>query len=294
MTRSHRLTTALFISLALLAVPAFAASPVIEAGPDLWRTTDDGSTRADFALEPIPADFFCSGSEPFNGVIGFKGHPLATEPAGILGNTDTIVYRMDDAVFDGEGRAHTRVQVIAMEFDSIAPLKNDCGTFDVRTVLEGEQPVTDMEIRRLRKAGGVFLAEIAVRVRLIFTPRDGKGQLELLRDLRFAPAPNAQWTEEAGKDAVAPRNFFRVDTDADGVADTWVPGMSNFAAGWESGMNGVPAVAPPDCHCDYFECGHRHCLQTADPVDEPVGPVNPTDPRSPVEDGPGVPIEPIQ
>lgn len=257
---SHRLSTALLIALTLLAAPAFAAGNTIVAGPDLWRTTDDGSTRADFVNDPIPADFFCSGSAPYSGKISFKGHPLATEPAGILGQTDTIVYRLDNAVFNDQDRAHTRVQVIALEFDSISPLKNDCGTFDVRTELEGEQPITDMEIVRLRKTGGLFFAPISVRVKMTFTPRDGKGPLELIRELNFAPAPNATWTDRPGTGRVAPEGFFRVDTTANGEADTWVPWPSGFAAGWDTDMNGAYNATQLDCHCDYDICAHQHCL----------------------------------
>ncbi|MEM7051729.1 MAG: hypothetical protein AAF604_18825 [Acidobacteriota bacterium] len=245
----------------LLAIPTFAANDFIAAGPDLWQTTSNGTTRADFILEPIPTGFFCNGGEAFRGTIGFKGVPLATHPAGALGSTDTIVQRLDDAVFNGSGHASTRVQVIAMEFEGLDLVKTDCGTYSVRTVLEGEQPITNMEIIRNSDDGGLFFAEIGVRVRLIFTPVEAreKGIRTLVRDLAFAPAPNAGWSTKAGRGGIEAPAAVMVDTDADRQPDTWVHGTDGFVTGWKVGDNGT-AYASSDCHCDYAQCGHQHCL----------------------------------
>ncbi|MEM7051728.1 MAG: hypothetical protein AAF604_18820 [Acidobacteriota bacterium] len=248
----------------LLAAPTFAANDFIAAGPDLWETTDNGSTRADFLLEPIPAGYFCNGGEAYRGSIEFKGVPITTRPAGALGTTDTIVQRLDDAVFNGSGHASTRVQVIAMEFEGLDLVKTDCGTYRVHTVLEGEQPITEMEILRTHDHGGLFLAEIAVRVRLIFTPVEAreKGTRELVRELAFAPAPNAAWSTKAGEGGIEAPAAVMVDTDADRNPDTWIGGTPDFVAGWST--EGEGSFEAPydtiDCHCDYLECGHRHCL----------------------------------
>ncbi|MEM7051727.1 MAG: hypothetical protein AAF604_18815 [Acidobacteriota bacterium] len=246
----------------LLAAPTFAANDFIAAGPDLWETTSNGSTRADFLLEPIPAGFFCNGGEAFRGAIGFKGVPLATHPNHILGSTDTIVQRLDDAVLNDSGHGSTRVQVIAMEFEGLDLVKTDCGTYSVRTVLEGEQPITNMEIIRTSDDGGIFLAEIAVRVRLIFTPIEAreKGARSLVRELAFAPAPNAGWSTKAGHGGVETPTAVMVDTDADRQPDTWVYGTDGFVTGWSPDDNGN-LVEGSDCHCTYSECGHKHCLQ---------------------------------
>ncbi|MEM7481271.1 MAG: hypothetical protein AAF481_08870 [Acidobacteriota bacterium] len=259
MRTPHRLTLLFAIIALVLATPAFAGV-VIEAGPDLWQTRADGDTRVDFVLDPIPANFFCPGSEPYVDVIAFKGVPLTTRPAGVLGTTDTLVQRLDDAVFDADGRAFTRVQVQAMEFEGMAPVKTNCGTFAVRTVLDGEQPITDMEIRRLRKTGGVFIAPISVNVRMIFTPLDArnKGQVEIAREMRFAPMPNAVWATKPGPSGVATPGNFLVDTNADGEADTWYSGTPGFVVGWALDGNNN-AYGPSNCHCEYNTCGHQHC-----------------------------------
>src|SRR5262245_357449 len=132
----------------LVAVPALAADRVIYNGIDLWRTPSDGSTYADFALTPIPAGFFCFKSEPFTGRIPFRGVPVATSVPGVLGATDTIVQRLDDAVFNRRGVATTRLQVRSLNFESLAPLKTACGDFVATLSLDGEQPITKMRILR--------------------------------------------------------------------------------------------------------------------------------------------------
>jgi len=54
-------------------VPAFGAD-VIHNGVDLWMTVA-GYAQTSFAGEPIPAGFFCEGSQPFPGKVAFKGTP---------------------------------------------------------------------------------------------------------------------------------------------------------------------------------------------------------------------------
>src|SRR4029079_13519646 len=115
--------------LALAALPAAAADRVIYNGVDLWNTPGGGTTFANFARNPIPAGFFCEKSEPFSGRIVFRGVPVATGTPGALGKTDTIVQRLDDAVFNKNGVAGTRVQVRAMTFESVAPVATACGPF---------------------------------------------------------------------------------------------------------------------------------------------------------------------
>ena len=84
---------ALIRSVALIAIvaallsgaPAFAAD-AIHNGVDLWMTVA-GFAQTSFADQPIPAGFFCEGSQPFTGTVKFQGVPFATEPAKSLGGT---------------------------------------------------------------------------------------------------------------------------------------------------------------------------------------------------------------
>jgi hypothetical protein len=244
---------------ALAAVPAAALDQTIYNGIDLWVTRGDGSTFRDFAEEPIPAGFFCAGSAPFTGKIVFRGLPVATGNPGELGTTDTIVQRLDDATFNRKGVAYTRIQVRALSFEAVAPIKTSCGFFRVTVALDGVQPVTRMRIIRDDGLGGRFLSPIWVDVKLMFTPvgrvRTGE-TLELTRALRFAPNPKAAWSVP-GLATKQVRGFVMVDTDGDSVPETFLPGTSNFVAGLRTKAL-APVEPVPICHCD-ATCYYQHC-----------------------------------
>ena len=70
-----------------------AWADAIAPGFDLY-VTDPDTTFVDFGPSPIPADFFCPGSNPFVGIVPLQGVPLTPFIPG-LGDTDTIVERLD-------------------------------------------------------------------------------------------------------------------------------------------------------------------------------------------------------
>ncbi len=258
-----RKLTVFLAFLALTALPALAADSVIERGIDLWRTTEDGSTHIDLAEDPLPAGFFCAGSAPYTGDIGFKGVPIVTEPAGLLGHSDTVVERLDDAIFNERGVAYTRVQVRAMTFVGLEPVRTECGTYEVRVFLHGEQPVTQMRILRDHDFGGRFYSPISVDVRLVFSPIDHKGpSQEILRSLRFAPMPDGRWAQVARRAPGAPDEVL-VDTDGDRRPDAYLPVGDGFVAGMGMDETGQARLSPvPECHCDWETCAHQHCIQS--------------------------------
>src|SRR6185312_8092532 len=248
----------------LLVAPAFAAERVIYIGIDLWQTKGNGTTYRDFSKAPIPAGFFCAKSAPFTGKIIFRGVPVAAN--GALGVTDTIVQRLDDAVFNENGVAVTRLQVRALSFEGVAPIKTACGLFNVRVNLDGEQPITQMKIIRNDDNGGHFLSPIWVNVKLFFTPVTGRSRepLELSRKLRFAADPKAVWSDKPELLSKRAASVVKVDTDGDRLPDTYLPGPSNFIAGLRTpaGRSNLTKVAAdmsvPTCHCDE-SCYYRHC-----------------------------------
>jgi len=226
--------SALVILAALLAMPALAADRSITNGIDLWMTRGDGTTFADFSKETIPAGFFCNRSEPFTGKIVFRGVPIATGQPGALGATDTIVQRLDNATFNKRGVATTRIQIKAMQFESVAPVKTACGLYKAYVKLDGEQPVTTMRIVRENEKGGSFFAPISVNIKMTFEPmgRVTTEALELRKSLRFPPARHQEWSAERSSTILAAANgVVKVDTDGDRIPDTFLPGLSNFAAG---------------------------------------------------------------
>ncbi|HEX4961145.1 MAG TPA: hypothetical protein VF173_09940 [Thermoanaerobaculia bacterium] len=238
-----------------LAGSAFAADRAIQNGIDVWQTKGDGSTLVDFARNPIPAGFFCAGSSSFTGKVAFQGVPVATGTPHALGATDTIVQRLDDAVFNRRGVAVTRTQVRALSLKSVAPLQTECGQFEATVRLNGVQPITQMVIRREDANGGTFSGPLSLNVKVSFTPvgRVSREALEIPLEIRFPANAAYPWRTKVA--APVPAGFVHVDTDGDGVADTYLPGTSNFFAG-QSGRAGALEKRQV-CHDD--GTGQIHC-----------------------------------
>ncbi|MEO6194149.1 MAG: hypothetical protein ABIS20_14165 [Thermoanaerobaculia bacterium] len=231
--RNRSVLAVLVVSL-LLGLSPLAADPVIRHGIDIFATTADGTTSYDFAQSPIPADFFCKGSKAFTSRVALKGLPLATGTPGQLWNTDTVIERLDDAAFDANGVAVTRMRMRALSLVSIAPIKTACGSFHVYVSLGGKQRVTTMNIYRTQEGGGNFVAPLAVNARLTFIPvKPGRNKAarKLALDGSFTfPASPLPWSVADG--AMAKRiGSVVVDTDGDLVPDTSLPSTSNFSPG---------------------------------------------------------------
>jgi hypothetical protein len=218
----------------------------------------------DLSKRPIPGGFFCPASQPFSGVIHWKGVPLATGIRGELGNADTIVERMDDAVFNKKGIATTRIHFRALQLESVAPIKTACGDFIVRVMLDGPQPVTRMTIVRDSKYGGHFLAPLALQAKLVFTPVAGGQQLEILRhNVRFPADPKFTWAFKPGSRGLEKRGGVLVDTNFDSVPDTFLAGTSNFAAAWSGSL--AKAVPIIDCHLEDYDPSYPDCWHCIEP-----------------------------
>jgi hypothetical protein len=265
-----------FAALALAAAPA-VADDVIHRGADGWKTV--ASTYSTFARDPIPAGFFCPGSPPFTGRVDLRGVPIAAEPAGALDGRDTLIGRLDDAVFDAEGVARTRIALIALNLESVEPIDTGCGLFDVRVVLDDEQPTTEMTIVRRAAGGGTFEAPLALNTRVIFTPVAGGESLVVERRIDLGPGSNSVWIESRRPDEP---NVARVDTDGDGVPDREVALGSNFRPGIALAATS-PQISRTECgvscHCTVgstdpnepnSHCDHLHCVEVNCPGPTPA------------------------
>jgi hypothetical protein len=251
--------------------PALGAG-AIHNGVDLWMTVA-GFAQTSFANEPLPAGFFCEGSQPFTGKIVFKGSPLTVEPAGSLGSIDTVVRRLDDAKFNAKGEAVTRIQLMALSLVSAKPIETSCGKYDVAVSLTGKQPVTTMRIFQTDAAGGTYTAPLALNVKAVFTPVSGdkSGRREVTRRIDLGPGTHSVW---AYVNLPRYKQGVRVDTDGDGRPDTVLPASSNFLAGVSpavlksppplphrassttSGSTASDTIACPAGQCPYQSC---HC-----------------------------------
>ena len=254
----------LALAVLLLAGVAHAATgPVIQRGVDTFTTTSSGRTYVDFAKSPIPAGFFCKGSPAFTGRVAFRGLPLETAAPGQLHGADTVIERLDDASFDANGVAVTRIRFKALSLVSTAPLRTSCGAYHVYVKLNGPQRVTTMKIYRTAEDGGHFIAPLAVDTRLTFIPvKKSKGARTLeLTDSYVFPASSLPWSLTAGARTkrIGPAV---VDTNGDLTPDTRLSGTSNFWPGWTPGQiyetKGCTVCEPGGCHEDPTT-GKQHC-----------------------------------
>jgi hypothetical protein len=240
------------LALTLGALPAVADT--LYGGIDIWSTKADGRTFHDFSGAPLPAGFFCEGSAPLTGRVALRGVPIASDEPKILGNTDTIIERLDDAAFNGAGVATTRIRVRGLSLVSVAPIQTSCGAYTVRVNLAGEQPTTTMRIFKEAEDGGRFLAPLALRAKLTFIPVAGHGRaLEAIRTVRFDSNPRNQWSLRPTEKLRGVPGLIKIDTDGDNVADTYVAGLSSFAAGVHPDSSKIIAdgchLGPDAVHC---------------------------------------------
>lgn len=165
----------------VLAGSAFAqdGEVTIPAGTDLWTTPGGGQSFQDFSENPIPADFFGQGSEPFNGTIEFMGVPVGEQALG--DNVDTGVTRLEDAVLSGPGsEAMVPVEIVLLNLQSVEPITvmiNDEQTrWDVNVQLsQGQQNQRgSMTIRQTSEDGGTFDALFPVIPRFTFFDTEGR------------------------------------------------------------------------------------------------------------------------
>jgi hypothetical protein len=264
----------------LLGLSPLAADSTIRRGIDIFTTAGDGKTSYDFALNPIPAGFFCKNSKAFTGRVAFKGLPLTTGTPGQLRDADTIVERLDDAVFDANGTATTRIQFRALSLVSTAPIKTGCGAYHVYVSLRGKQRVTTMNIHRTQEGGGNFVAPLAVNTRVTFIPvkparSKAARKLELAADFTF-PATPLPWSFSAGAREKRIGSVI-VDTNGDLTPDTLLPGPSNFSPGSSPDRFMSKAYygecpdpcAEPTCHLDP-STGKEHCTSPTRPYNCPL------------------------
>ncbi|HSS48964.1 MAG TPA: hypothetical protein VLX28_08455 [Thermoanaerobaculia bacterium] len=176
----------------LVALPVLAERPIdrVPAGLDYWQTLSGGATAYSFASNPIPAGFFCAGSAAYTGNVSFEGVPVHTIPSGILGTTDTVIERLDDAVFDAQGNGRTRIRGRSLNLVSTEPLKSSCGLFKVTANLTTDQPDSPMVFHRTFAYGGTFDAQLKLRVNINFTNVASGKVFSVVRDV-YLPTVNS-------------------------------------------------------------------------------------------------------
>ncbi|HEV7508042.1 MAG TPA: hypothetical protein VGS07_24375 [Thermoanaerobaculia bacterium] len=269
--RNRSILAALVLSL-LAGLSPLAADSTIQRGIDVFTTKANGATYLDFAQNPLPAGFFCESSKAFTGRVALKGLPLATGAPGQIWGSDTVIERLDDADFDANDVAVTRIQFRALSLVSVAPIKTACGLFHVYVSLAGPQRTTNMTINRTEEGGGNFVAPLAVNARVSFIsvkPARTKSAraLELTRSFTF-PANPLPWSFPSNAKAKRISSAL-VDTNGDQAPDALLPGASNFVAGRSPvrrSLNKIYAACDP---CAPWTChnitGEEHCTAPVQP-----------------------------
>jgi len=269
--RNKSILAVLVVAL-LASLSPLAAETSIRRGIDVFATTANGTSYYDFAQNPIPAGFFCASSKAFTGRVALKGLPLATGAQGQIGIADTVIERLDDANFDANGVAVTRIQFRALSMVSIAPIKTACGSYHAYVSLAGKQRTTTMTIYRTEEGGGNFVAPLAVNARLTFIPvkplRTKNARALVLTGSFTFPASALPWAFQNSANTKRISSVV-VDTNGDQTPDTLLPGTSNFLAGRSPSMaksfNGGCDPCPPYvCHTDPAT-QKEHCAYVLEP-----------------------------
>ena len=140
----------------------------IPAGHDLF-VTDPAETHQ---FLQFPADFFSRGSDAFAEVVDFAGVPLETFNGLAVGDTDTIVQRLQPADPSGLGGSATvDIEIVALSLQSVQPIfvtyGNDPGKlWDVFVDLS---PTTRSQGQMTINGGGTFESHFEVVPRFTFT-----------------------------------------------------------------------------------------------------------------------------
>ncbi len=110
---------------------------IIPPGTDYLETTGIAYVEigGSSGIPPIPQDFFWPGSDPWQGVIEFRGDPIP----GACGAVDTMVERTDPAIMPGP--TTVRVELIELDLVSVRPI-----------VITGEAPAPGEKAAKKKKA----------------------------------------------------------------------------------------------------------------------------------------------
>lgn len=150
----------------------------IPAGLNRAESIACGGAEFNFVNDPIPADFFDPGSQPFDGTI-LLGGPSDGLP-------DTVIRRHRDALLLDGPPETIPIELVQLHLVSCQPITVQSGTgstqWDVRVQLSPTvfPPVGSMTITKTHDNGGTFTSEIYVQPLLTFTRVDSPSDVRIL------------------------------------------------------------------------------------------------------------------
>ena len=252
------LTMALIVTFSVTTPLALTILP----GTDTWVHPPEGSTvDGSFTEQPIPADFFGPGSDPFDGVISLTGSPCQTTPLGTLEPTDMIIERTETLELPSiPSIDKVPIKIIALSLVSSTPITVTYGggttteEWDVQVYLssifsQGEIP--HLEVIRDDINSGTFTCELSVRPRYVFTrtsPPGGPLVFDESRTLYFYTETFGRWASVI-PDGIKPcqvDDVVTVDHDGNGATPqiTVPAGNTNYFAGLFDVSGACGGMAP--------------------------------------------------
>ena len=233
-----------------------SAQVVLLPGDDGWQTPPPGPGGIETFIEfgvgsnpPLPPGFFGPGSDPFVGRVRFEGAPFETLPPGALGETDTIVRRLDFCDLPAPGtQCVVPIQIVSLSLRSVEPIIVTFGgggsptPWDVRVCLSEflPQPQGQMVLRLDCPDGGTFDSDLPVIPKLIFS-QGFQNQVLDPAPLAQLQSHNEEWVLPFGPGGFDPPGHgvtplppgVQIDIDCDGIFEDLTIGESNFRAGFD-------------------------------------------------------------
>lgn len=205
------------IAILWFAVAGPVAADDVLAGYDLFVTPapTQGTSVWHFAVNPLPADFFDPGSNPFSGTVQFQGEPLTPSPLAPF-PTDTIVQRLGTASLPTVPSADSiPIEIVALNLVSCNPITVTYGIggpelWDVRMTLTNSAPGS-MTISHTVPDGGTFTSGFFVQPTFIFTRHGDLAERTTNRTDNITQTSIVQWSHTAPQNAVigsGTSNFF--------------------------------------------------------------------------------------
>ncbi len=171
-SKNWKWASALMFVCGAIVSPALGET-IVTAGDDAFRTPDGGAGYTFETGDPIPADFFGPGSDPFTGTIDFNGD--AIDP-GQLGPADTLVRRLDDTGDLDIMPSAIAIEIVALRFVSAQPITVTYAginpeDWDVDVCLTSfcVPCVGQMTITKTHEFGGTYNSVFPVVPRFTFT-----------------------------------------------------------------------------------------------------------------------------
>ena len=211
---------------ALLTDPTDPTDPmVIRDGKLLMQTLSSIWTIS--PSNPLPADFFGPGSDPFTGAIQLAGQPLNPDVCG--GSlSDTVVRRKEPSGLPHVGSQDViPIELVSLNLVSVSPISvtynggPDFTLFDVKIEAFQSQAPGSMTIRREHYLGGTFDSTLPVTTVLTFT--EVSNPMNVFQTLRtdWIQSQNVPWRREAHNLTCLP------------CMENFIPGYSGVRRSWD-------------------------------------------------------------